>query len=203
MFSIEELIKGLPLSLVGSYQSAPWRIVGELPEILKEMVRQLNAECVTHNNVAIHRTATIETGAIIKGPAIIGPNCFVGANAYLRNGVYLGNEVVIGPGCEVKTSIIMTGTHLAHFNFVGDSIVGTEVNFEAGAVICNHWNEKKGKQIKLLYQSEIIETGIEKFGAIIGDYCKVGANAVLSPGTILAKNTVVKRLELVEQIKSN
>ena len=88
---------------------------------------------------------------------------------------------------------------MAHFNFVGDSIVGSQVNFEAGAIVCNHWNERTDTQIRLFYKEQIIETGLEKFGALVGDGCKIGANAVLSPGTILAKNTIVKRLELVEQ----
>jgi bifunctional N-acetylglucosamine-1-phosphate-uridyltransferase/glucosamine-1-phosphate-acetyltransferase GlmU-like protein len=93
----------------------------------------------------------------------------------------------------------MSHTHIAHFNFVGDSLIGSHVNFEAGAIVCNHWNERSDKQIRLAYNGQIIETGTEKFGALIGDGCKIGANAVLSPGTILAKNTIVSRLELVEQ----
>ena len=202
MISIEEFIRNLPQPLIGSYTSKPWLAVVQLKDILHAMIPQLDSEFKIVNDIAIHKSATIETGAVIKGPAIIGSNCFVAANAYLRDGVYLNDSVVIGPGCEVKRSIIMSNSHLAHFNFVGDSIVGSHVNFEAGAIVCNHWNEKADKQIKLVYQSSMIETGADKFGAIVGDNAKIGANAVLSPGTLLAKNTDVKRLELVNQLEA-
>ena len=202
MLSIEQIIHGLPTGFTRSHHSTPWLMVKELQGTLQGIIKHLDDDYITHNNVAIHRTAIVETGAIIKGPAIIGPHCFIGANAYLRGGVYLDSSVIIGPGCEVKGSIVMSNTHLAHFNFIGDSIIGNDVNFEAGAVICNHWNEKEDKLIKLFFHSEFIETGLEKFGAIVGDYSKIGANAVLSPGTVLAKKSIVNRLELVEQLKA-
>jgi NDP-sugar pyrophosphorylase family protein len=198
-FLTDELIDGLPVTVTGKNGSAPWLITACLADALLKILPRMGAGYVVHNNVAIHETATVEPGAVLKGPAIIGPGCFIGANAYLRAGVYLGSSVVIGPGCEVKTSVIMSHTHIAHFNFVGDSLIGSHVNFEAGAIVCNHWNERSDKQIRLAYNGQIIETGTEKFGALIGDGCKIGANAVLSPGTILAKNTIVSRLELVEQ----
>jgi UDP-N-acetylglucosamine diphosphorylase / glucose-1-phosphate thymidylyltransferase / UDP-N-acetylgalactosamine diphosphorylase / glucosamine-1-phosphate N-acetyltransferase / galactosamine-1-phosphate N-acetyltransferase len=91
---------------------------------------------------------------------------------------------------------------LAHFNFIGNSIIGSNVNVEAGAVTANHYNERADKQIEVLYKGEIIKTNTHKFGALIGDGCKIGANAVLSPGTLLVKNTIVKRLEMVEQVIS-
>jgi acetyltransferase-like isoleucine patch superfamily enzyme len=75
------------------------------------------------------------------------------------------------------------------------------VNFEAGSIAANHYNERISKRISVLYKSEIIDTGVEKFGSLVGDNSKIGANAVLSPGTILEKNTIVKRLELIEQYK--
>ena len=199
MIYIDEFVDSFPKSLV-KLNASPWLITVTLPHILPGIILQLGAEYVVNQNVAIHKTATVELGAIIKGCAIIGPHCFIAANAYLRGAVYLHHTVVIGPGCEIKTSVIMHNTHIAHFNFVGDSIIGSHVNFEAGAIVCNFWNERTLKEIKLVYNSQIVETGIEKFGAIVGDQSKIGANAVLSPGTILAKNTVVNRLQLVEQL---
>ena len=134
----------------------------------------------------VHPDAVIEPGAIIKPPMVIGAGCFIAAHAYLRGGVVLGDGVTIGPGAEVKSSLIGPGSVLAHFNFVGDSILGADVNLEAGAVIANHWNERP-------------DTGRVKFGALIGDGCRIGANAVLSPGTILPPGTIVPRLALVDQ----
>ena len=104
-------------------------------------------------------------------------------------------------GVEVKSSIIFDNSSVAHFNFIGDSIIGSNVNFEAGSITANHFNERKDKEIFVKINEEIINTKIEKFGALVGDFSKIGANAVLTPGTILMKNTVVKRLELIEQIK--
>ena len=149
----------------------PWEIVARLPELLAPF---------------IHPDAVIEPGAVIKPPVAIGAGCFIAAHAYLRAGVVLADNVTIGPGVEVKSSLIGRGSTLAHFNFVGDSLLGADVNLEAGAVIANHWNERP-------------DTGRIKFGALIGDHCRIGANAVLSPGTILAPGTVVPRLALVEQ----
>ena len=199
MVNINAFIQNFPEFLTGANNSSPWLIPMSLTDILHNRISHLGSEYLVKNDVAIHNTAVVEYGAMVKGPAIISPHCFVAASAYMRGGVYLGESAVIGPGCEVKSSVILNNTHLAHFNYIGDSLIGCQVNFEAGAVACNHWNERTEKQITLVYQSTSITTGIEKFGAIIGDFSKIGANAVLSPGTILSKNSIVKRLDLIEQ----
>jgi NDP-sugar pyrophosphorylase family protein len=153
--------------------------------------------------VAIHKTAVVEEHAILKGPLIIAQNCFVAAHAYLRGGVYLGNGVSLGPGVEIKSSFVFSNSVLAHFNFVGDSLVGSGVNMEAGAVIANCFNERISKEVEVMINAKRIKTRLEKFGALVGDQCKIGANAVLSPGTILSRTSIVKRLQLVEQISSH
>jgi bifunctional N-acetylglucosamine-1-phosphate-uridyltransferase/glucosamine-1-phosphate-acetyltransferase GlmU-like protein len=150
--------------------------------------------------VAIHKTAIVEQGVILKGPVIISADCFIGAHAYLRGGVFLSDHVSIGPGCEIKSSFIFSHSALAHFNFVGDSVLGSYVNMEAGSIIANHYNERVEKQISVLIKNQIIETGVNKFGALVGDHVKIGANAVLSPGTLLSKNAIVARLELIQQV---
>ena len=177
----------------------PREITNRLPEIIPEPIKNCGENFIIDNNIAVHKTAVIEAGAIVKSPAIIGANCFIGANAYLRGGIFLAEGVKIGTGCEIKSSIIFNQTAIAHFNFIGNSIIGSNVNFEAGAVTANHYNERADKQIEVLYNGKIIKTNTNKFGALVGDNCKIGANAVLSPGTILPQNSIVKRLELVEQ----
>lgn len=168
----------------GFLTTAPWSI--RVSEILD-------------NKTVIHPTAIVENGVIIKGPVFIGPNCFVGAHAYLRGGVYLMGNNSIGPGCEIKSSIIFPKSNLAHFNFVGDSVIGSNVNMEAGAIIANHFNERTDKEISVLINGQLLKTGVTKFGALVGDNCKIGANAVLSPGTLLPPNTIVPRLALIQQ----
>jgi NDP-sugar pyrophosphorylase family protein len=178
----------------------PWDITASASVHILDKIKTLSDDYIIRDHVAIHKEARIEEHVIIKGPAIISAKCFIGAHAYLRGGVYLGEGVSIGPGCEIKTSFIMPRASLAHFNFAGDSIIGSQVNMEAGSVIANHYNERTDKEIKIMLDGKIFETGATKFGALVGDGTKIGANAVLSPGTILPLNSIVKRLELVEQV---
>jgi len=197
---LDNFIKQFPAIFSSESNLNPWEITQNLTEILYNLILQLDTDFEIHNGIAIHKTAIVECGVTLKAPLIIGENCFIGANAYLRGSVFLDKSVRIGPGCEIKTSIICSGSSIAHFNFIGDSIIGRNVNFEAGAVTANHYNERVDKQILVRYKSAIIETNTQKFGSLIGDNSKIGANAVLSPGTILEANSVVNRLELIDQL---
>jgi UDP-N-acetylglucosamine diphosphorylase / glucose-1-phosphate thymidylyltransferase / UDP-N-acetylgalactosamine diphosphorylase / glucosamine-1-phosphate N-acetyltransferase / galactosamine-1-phosphate N-acetyltransferase len=199
MILIEDFISGFSQLFPELKNFQPWEITDCLKDIICQRQQQLGRDYEIDHETAIHKTALIENGAVIKSPAIIGPHCTVGAHAYFREGVFLVQSVKIGPGCEIKNSIIFPETAIAHFNYVGNSIVGSYVNFEAGSIAANHYNERETKRIFVSYHSEIFDTGVEKFGSLIGDRSKIGANAVLSPGTILEQNTIVKRLELVEQ----
>lgn len=201
MIIINDLINQFSSSFANQNNSQPWEITANITYILNELILQLNNDFDIQNSVAIHKTAIIEKGVVIKAPVIIGVSCFIGANSYLRGWVYLGNSSRIGTSCEIKSSIIFNNTNIAHFNFIGDSIIGNNVNFEAGSLTANHFNERTDKRISVLYKSMIIDTGVEKFGSLVGDNSKIGANAVLSPGTILEKHTIIKRLELIDQLK--
>ncbi len=201
MIDINQFIKRFSPVFLLEENLLPWEITKNISLILEKKISQLSNNYKITNGIAIHNTAIIEQGVILKTPIIISANCFVGANAYLRGGVFLDEGVTVGPGCEIKSSFIFADTCIAHFNFIGDSIIGSKVNFEAGALTANHYNERTDNRISVFINSEIIETNTEKFGALIGDNSKIGANAVLSPGTILPKNSIVKRLELVEQVK--
>ncbi|MEP6804489.1 MAG: DapH/DapD/GlmU-related protein [Flavobacterium sp.] len=182
-------------------QSEPWNITNDLKNIILKMMLNLGDDYKIENNIAIHKSATIENNVTIKSPAIIGADCYIGANAYFREGVFLDKSVKIGPGCEIKSSIICSNTAIAHFNYIGNSIIGRNINFEAGSIAANHYKQRVNKKISVFYNSQIIETNSDKFGSLVGDNSRIGANAVLSPGTILVKNSIVKRLELVEQVK--
>ena len=201
MIIIEELIAEFPLLFSEQQNWQPWEVAECLKEIIRLKLKTLGDDYEITDEVAIHKTAVIEAGVMLKSPAIIGPGCVVGAHAYFREGVFLDQSVRIGPGCEIKNSMIFSGTAVAHFNYVGNSLIGRNVNFEAGSIAANHYNERVDKQISVLYRGKIIDTGVNKFGSLVGDNSRIGANAVLSPGTILEQNSVVKRLELVEQYK--
>ncbi|WP_161888874.1 DapH/DapD/GlmU-related protein [Pontibacter russatus] len=197
---INDYIAGFSATFATQHDALPWEVVRNVPLILEEMLRHLGNDYMVENGVAIHQSATVEKSVVLKAPVIISEHCFIGANAYLRGGVFLGRGTTVGTGCEIKTSLVLHQSAIAHFNFVGDSLIGSNVNFEAGSIVANHFNERADKQIRVMVNGEVIETGVTKFGALVGDACKIGANAVLSPGTVLAKGTVVKRLELVEQL---
>lgn len=202
MIDINEFITGFYTSFIYDTTLKPWDITSRLNSIIEEFIPKLDSNYVITGSVAIHKSAIIEKGVTLKNAVIIGEDCYVGANAYFREGVYLDKSVKIGPGCEIKSSIISSDTAIAHFNYIGNSIIGRHVNFEAGSIAANHYNERTIKDISVLYRSEIINTNVSKFGSLVADHCKIGANAVLSPGTILEKGTIIKRLELIDQVKN-
>lgn len=197
---ISEFIQRFHTLLPGDNNNLPWKVTEMLSEIVHNMLQSLGDEYNKQGDVAIHNTAVIEQHVVIKGPAIVGARSFIGANAYIRGPVLFDEEVHIGAGCEIKQTILFKGTAIAHFNYIGNSIIGSNVNFEAGSVAANHYNERTDKRISVLYDNKIINTNVTKFGSLVGDGCRIGANAVLSPGTLLKAGATVRRLELVEQV---
>ncbi|MBF4486838.1 LpxA family transferase [Flavobacterium sp. CSZ] len=197
---IDHFIENFSKTFTNLSPSEPWNITNDLKAIIEKMILNLGDDYIIQDNIAIHKSATIENNVTIKKPAIIGKNCYISANAYFREGVYLDQSVKIGLGCEIKSSIICSNTAIAHFNYIGNSIIGRNINFEAGSIAANHYNERANKKISVLYDAKIIETNSDKFGSLVGDNSRIGANAVLSPVTILVKNSIVKRLELIEQV---
>jgi NDP-sugar pyrophosphorylase family protein len=198
---LEKYLSSFALTFPELSELEPWQVTGRLSSILEAMIARLpGEEYIVNGNVATHRTVVVEGGAVLKGPLIISRGGFVGAHSYLRSGVFIGAGSVIGPGCEIKTSIIMENCGLAHFNFVGDSLLGSNVNMEAGSVIANHYNERVDKTIRIATTAGTIRIPSVKFGALVGDHAKIGANAVLSPGTVLEARSVVGRLTLVSQV---
>jgi NDP-sugar pyrophosphorylase family protein len=179
----------------------PWAWIAHAERHIRDLLAALPApdDYSIDGDIAVHRTSRVEAGAVLKGPLVIGPRCFIAAGAYLRGGNWIEGDCVIGPGVELKSSFVFAGTHIAHFNFVGDSIVGSDVNLEAGSIVCNHRNERQDKRIRLRIGPSVIDTGVTKLGALIGDHARIGANAVLSPGTVLPRHAIVARASLVEQ----
>lgn len=185
------------------YES-PWMITERLGYIIQDIIPTLSpADYHISGTIAIHKQAEIEQGATIREHTIIGQGSVVKAGAYLRNGVYLAKNVSIGANCEIKQSIIFKHSRIAHLNYVGNSLIGEDVNIEAGAVLANHFNERINKQIEVLLDGRRFMTNATKFGSLLGDGCRIGANAVLNPGTILAKASIVERLTHLDQLRQN
>lgn len=139
--------------------------------------------------VFIGQGTVVEDGAMIKGPAIIGRNCEIRHNAYIRENVVIGDDCVIGNSCEVKNSLLLNGAVAPHFNYVGDSVLGHKAHLGAGVKISNF--KLVSGNIKVEIDGKKIDTGLKKFGALVGDHAEVGCNAVLNPGSILGKHSVV------------
>jgi len=200
---IKDFISNIPEFLKTEQNQAPWELTSNLKKIIEKIIPTLGTEFKIADGIAIHKSVIVEDGVTIKKPFIAMENCRIGANAYFREGVFLAKSVKIGPCSEIKNSIICAETAIAHLNYIGNSIIGQNVNFEAGSIAANHYNERTDKRIRVKYKGEIIDTGVKKFGALVGDNSRIGANAVLSPATILEKKSIVKRLELIEQLKEN
>lgn len=186
-------------SHLGACEHEPWHVVAELETLIRNAMAELTDGYVERGGFAVHSSATIEQGVVLKGAGIIGPRCYVAAGAYLRDGVLLAEDCIVGPSSELKSSVILSGSKLAHLNFVGDSIIGSDVNIEAGAMVANYRNELDDKAIRIEHDGRTIDTGVTKFGALIGDGTRIGANAVIAPGAILAPGSRVGRLQLVDQ----
>ena len=148
------------------------------------------------DKIALGKGTLVESGALIKSPAIIGDNTEVRQGAYLRGYCLTGNGCVIGHTTEVKHSIFLDHAKAGHFAYLGDSILGREVNLGAGTKFAN-LKMIKGN-INLHMDGKFLDTGRRKFGAILGDFTQTGCNAVTSPGTLLGKKSMVMPNATVE-----
>lgn len=139
--------------------------------------------------IFLGENSVIEPSVHIKGRCVIGKNCRIGHGAFIREDTIIGDNCTIGHACEIKHSIFLPGSTAAHFNYIGDSIVGKNVNIASSTVFANFRLDKKMVTIKL--NNDKIETGLQKFGAVIGDNSNIGASCVFNPGTVVAKSCIV------------
>lgn len=139
--------------------------------------------------VFIGEGTVVEDGAMIKGPAIIGRNCEIRHNAYIRENVIIGDNCVVGNSCEVKNSLLFNRAVAPHFNYVGDSILGHKAHLGAGVKISNF--KALPGNIKVEIGGKPFDTGLRKFGALLGDGADIGCNAVLNPGSIIGRGSII------------
>ena len=152
-------------------------------------------------NVWIHKTATVYESAYINGPCIIGKNTEVRHCAFVRGSALVGDDCVIGNSVELKNVIIFDNTQVPHYNYVGDSILGYHSHMGAGSITSN---VKSDKRLVVIHNgTEQIETGIKKFGAILGDFVEVGCNSVLNPGTVVGVNSNIYPTSCVRGVVPN
>lgn len=153
-------VRGWPHSLFGALRLSPWEVTQSAPKIIGEAINQLGDDYRRFGESAVHLTAEIEEGAALKGAAIIGPRCIISSSALLRGGVFLEEDCIVGPAVELKTTFMFAASKMAHLSFVGESILGSDVNIEAGAIIANYRNELADKAIRIAVDNQVIETGV-------------------------------------------
>jgi bifunctional UDP-N-acetylglucosamine pyrophosphorylase / glucosamine-1-phosphate N-acetyltransferase len=140
-------------------------------------------------DVFVGEGSVIEEGAMIKGPTYIGKHCEVRHGAYIRGDAIIGDGVVVGNSTELKNALLFNGVQVPHFNYVGDSILGHRAHLGAGVKISNVKLDRSS--VTVVVDGAPLDTGLRKFGALIGDFAEVGCNAVLNPGAILGRNSIV------------
>jgi UDP-N-acetylglucosamine diphosphorylase / glucose-1-phosphate thymidylyltransferase / UDP-N-acetylgalactosamine diphosphorylase / glucosamine-1-phosphate N-acetyltransferase / galactosamine-1-phosphate N-acetyltransferase len=173
-----------------------WDVIKKVPDYIQHLFDSGKVKGNYAENVYVHESAKVDTTARIYGPTIIGEGAHVGFNAFIHENVILYNHSVVGPGSEIKASILFDTCKASHFNYVSECILGNEVRLGAGAVTVNKRVDRKNVSIKLPDGTRV-DTGVTKFGGIIGDYTRLGSNAVINPGTLIGKNSLVYPLESV------
>jgi len=171
-----------------------WEVLPKLAAYLEKTLKPQNRGRMIGNpvigpRVFIGEGTVIEPGAYIKGPAWIGAGCEIRHGAYIRENVIVGAGAVVGNSSEIKNSILFAKCQVPHFNYVGDSVLGAHVHLAAGVIVSNL--KLNGTTIDVRVGSAVVNTGLRKFGALIGDEAEVGCQAVLNPGTVLGRRSLV------------
>lgn len=175
-----------------------WDALKTLKERLQLRTASPRIEGEVHPTAVIKGLVSIGEGSIIGphvhivGPVFIGKNAEIRHGAYIRENSIIGDRCVVGHDSELKGTIMLTGSHAPHFAYLGDSILGRHVNLGAGTKLGNF--KLQGDQIVLRHEGQDYPTGLRKFGAIIGDDCSIGCNAVTAPGTLIGKRVYVYSL---------
>ena len=140
--------------------------------------------------VFIDEGTVVEAGAYVRGPAIIGKNCEIRTGAYVRGDALVGDSCIVGNATELKNTLFLDRAAAPHYNYCGDSVLGNDANLGAGTKLSNY-KIAADKTVRLLADGKVIDTGLIKFGAILGDGANTGCNSVLNPGTVLGRNVLV------------
>jgi len=171
-----------------------WEVLLRISDYLRDNLRpqqlgQVHAQAVIEGDVFIGAGTVIEAGALVHGPVWIGRNCRVGHGATLRGNVIVGDDCVVGQAAELKNAVLFNGCDVPHFNYVGDSVLGYHVHLGAGVMLSNYRLIRGNVHVRV--GDRKIDSGLAKFGALIGDRTEIGCNAVLNPGTIIGRDCVL------------
>lgn len=175
----------------------PWELLPKISDFIKKLGVSLPTDQYTQikENVWVSNSATIAPTAYIGGPAIIDDEAEIRHCAFIRGNAIVGKGAVVGNSTELKNVILFNKVQVPHYNYVGDSILGFKAHMGAGSITSNVKSDKTLVTVK--DGEEGIETGLKKFGAMLGDHVEVGCNSVLNPGTVIGRNTNVYPTSMV------
>ncbi len=178
-------------SMAGDYLSGfeyPWQALSGIKALILELGENLGHDYAEISpQVWVHKTATVAPTAFLGPPCIIGANTEVRHCAFIRGSALVGENCVVGNSVELKNVILFDNVQVPHYNYVGDSILGYKSHMGAGSLTSNVKSDKTLVVVK--NGDEKIETGLKKFGAMLGDFVEVGCNSVLNPGTVIGRNS--------------
>lgn len=198
MYTVHDLFD-LEHSLAGPYLAGftyPWQALKGISALIVELQKNLPADYEEVSpQVYVHKSATVAPTAYLGAPCIIGPRTEVRHCAFVRGSALVGADCVVGNSVELKNVILFDHVQTPHYNYVGDSILGYYSHMGAGSITSNVKSDKTLVAVK--DGDEVLETGLKKFGAMLGDHVEVGCNSVLCPGSVIGRNTNVYPLSRV------
>ena len=191
MYTIRDLYD-LDHTLAGDYLARftyPWEALAGIKDLILALGPTLDKEEYEEvsEHVWVHRTAVVFPSAYLGAPAIIGPGTEVRHCAFIRGSALVGADCVVGNSAELKNVILFDNVQTPHYNYVGDSILGYRSHMGAGSITSNIKSDKTNVTVR--DGSEVMETGLRKVGAMLGDYVEVGCNSILNPGTVIGRHS--------------
>ena len=189
-------------TLAGAYLKEfeyPWQALSGIKALILELGSKLDSSYVQVSpEVWVHKTATVAPTAYLGSPCIIGAGTEVRHCAFIRGSALVGENCVVGNSVELKNVILFDNVQVPHYNYVGDSILGYKAHMGAGSLTSNVKSDKTLVTVKA--GDEKIETGLKKFGAMVGDFVEVGCNSVLNPGTVVGRCSNIYPLSCVRGV---
>ena len=178
----------------------PWEVLPKISDFIVELGKTLDKDKFEEiaENVWVAKTATVAPTAFIKGPVIIDENAEIRHCAFIRGNAIVGKNAVVGNSTELKNVILFNNVQVPHYNYVGDSILGYKSHMGAGSITSNVKSDKKLVIVK--DGEKLYETGLKKFGAMIGDNVEVGCGSILNPGSVIGRNTNIYPLSSVRGV---
>lgn len=198
-FTIEKLLdlKETMAAELFEGKTYPWEVLPEIKDFILKLGKTLDPDEYEYRegDIWIAKSAKIAPTACINGPAIIGKDTEVRHCAFIRGNAIVGEDCVVGNSTELKNVVLFNCVQVPHYNYVGDAVLGYKSHMGAGS-ICS--NVKSDKQLVVVKDGEEkIETGLKKFGAMLGDHVEVGCGSVLNPGTVIGRNSNIYPLSPV------